>query len=555
MEQRVKHQKYGVGTIKSERNFGFEKCVHFDRGLRLWIHHELLTPLSPDDREETAHGDHASHSIDSTGERNEEEPLSAPSSGDGFSFYYDSEPESICSEQETIPNIGQMSSGEDNAQPESVEYKESEEWERDRKEEEPSGALEEINVRERKAEEPDVEGRRIRIPKATESPFHLNESLLNAIMIILAVIFLTTIILSTAPPIDHDESPPIAIDYPGDADGNWVPLSFAMLNKYFGTSVIVINTTPQIPLESEPEDEEPLPAIQYDDERFLSTISTRGIPLTIITMQTIIAIDQSNTNLFFQNINALQRVAQESFAEVEGMYVSQDEIQRKRDFQHSMVQFMSAAAFLQRGLPASESERRTALNTLATATEHLDAALRDIGIDTAEADELSLYTIQLSLLSGPAKPDDLLPKNMPFIYMDATRSNEISIYPRYGRLISTFWYETDKGTIHVQPPAGKTYIVVFIQSTHRGNLDGRRYTIQTPALSAFTLHGGGDSFSPIQMPVYTSLGEMYRPKTLNRKESTNGFVVFEVPQTLHPKDTYITINLGSVWGSPGWDLS
>jgi hypothetical protein len=47
---------------------------------------------------------------------------------------------------------------------------------------------------------------------------------------------------------------------------------------------------------------------------------------------------------------------------------------------------------------------------------------------------------------------------------------------------------------------------------------------------------------------------MYRQQTLNRKELAEGTLIFEVPQTLQLKDTYLSINLGSVWGSPSWDL-
>ncbi|MCQ1539567.1 hypothetical protein FTO68_11335 [Methanocalculus taiwanensis] len=379
----------------------------------------------------------------------------------------------------------------------------------------------------------------------------IKEVYLNAIIILIATLFLTAIIFSTAPAIETEDTPVSSSSSIGSAESE-SPLAFAALSKYFGTTVLVVNTTPELP--PDPEPEEIVPAIEYDDERFLDTIKREAIPLTIITMQMVIAIDQSNTNIFNTNNDALHALAQESFNEVEALYVSPNESERKRDYQHAMVQFMKAATYLRRGLPASENERREALNILASATEHLDSALKDIPIKPGEVDERSLYTFQLSQLSQPSKPDDLLQKNTPFIYMDATRSNEISIYPQYGRLLSSFWYETDSGTVYVTAPSGRTYIAVFIKVTHRGNLDGRRYTIQTPSISAFTLHGGGDTFNPIQTSAYTSLGQMYRQQTLNRKEMAQGTLIFEVPQTLQVKDTYLTINLGSVWGSPSWDL-
>lgn len=489
----VKHHYYGVGRIIGERYKGYQKQVKFRNGECIWINNGALILLDPDD---PAYLDLASFTTDilpgTSDEREQQEETHVP--------------ESIVPPDESEKRKERSSELlTDRAKPGSK--------------------------------------------NAPKKP--IKEAYLNAVMILIATLFLTAIIFSTAPPMETEDNPAPPPSSIASAESE-TPLAFAALSKYFGTTVLVVNTTPD-PL-PEPEPEEIVPVIEYDDERFLDTIKKEAIPLTIITMQLVIAIDQSNTNIFKTNNDALHTLAQQSFTEVEAMYVSPDEVDRKREFQHAMVQFMKAATYLRRGLPASESERREALGILASATENLDSALKDIPIKPGEVDERSLYTIQLSQLSQPAKPDDLLPKNTPFIYMDATRSNEISIYPEYGRLLSTFWYETDAGAVHVTAPSGRTYVAVNIQATHRGNFDGRRYTIQTPGLSAFTLHGGGDTFKPIQTETHTSLGQMYRQQRLNRKELAEGILIFEVPQTLQLKDTYLSINLGSVWGSPSWDM-
>lgn len=489
----VKHHYYGVGRIIGERYKGCQKYVLFRNGERIWISNGALIPLDPDD----------------------------PAILDEDFFTTD-----------TLMKTSVEREPQDEAQVSASLLQ-------------PDRSTEGI------VWIPDEETGRRESRSKHKPDRSIKEVYLNAIIILIATLFLTAIIFSTAPAIETDDtlaSPPSSF---GSAESESPP-AFAALSKFFGTTVLVVNTTPKLP--PDPEPEEIVPAIEYDDERFLDTIKREAIPLTIITMQMIIAIDQSNTNIFNTNIAALHTLAQQSFNEVEALYISPDESGRKRDYQHAMVQFMKAATYLQRGLPTSENERREALNILASATEYLDSALKDIPIKPGEVDERSLYTFQLSQLSQPAKPDSLLQKNTPFIYMDATRSNEISIYPQYGRLLSSFWYETDGGTVYVTAPSGRTYMAVFIKVTHRGNMDGRRYTIQTPSLSSFTLHGGGDTFNPIQTSAYTSLGQMYRQQTLNRKELAQGTLIFEVPQTLQLKDTYLTINLGSVWGSPSWDL-
>lgn len=487
----VKHHYYGVGRIIGERYKGNQKRVLFRNGECIWISNGALILLGPDD----------------------------PAFLDADSF-----------------TTATLSETDDEKKQEEEKYVS-----------ESILPLDESEKRKDRFSE--VLTDRARIGSETGPKKPIKEAYLNAVMILIATLFLTAIILSTAPPMETEDNPAPLPSVIGSAESETPPV-FAALASYFGTTVLV-NTTPDLP----PEEEEIVPVIEYDDERFLDTIKKEAIPLTIITMQMVIAIDQSNTNIFNTNNDALHALAQESFNEVEAMYVSPDEIERKREFQHAMVQFMKAATYLQRGLPVSETERREALGILASATDHLDSALKDIPIKPGEVDERGLYTFQLPQLAQPAKPDDLLQKNTPFIYMDATRSNEISIFPQYGQLISTFWYETDGGTVHVTAPSGRNYIAVIIKITHRGNLDGRRYTIQTPAVSAFTLHSGEDTFNPIQTSAYTSLGQMYRQQTLNRKELSEATIIFEVPQTLQLKDTYLSINLGSVWGTPSWDLA
>jgi hypothetical protein len=92
--------------------------------------------------------------------------------------------------------------------------------------------------------------------------------------------------------------------------------------------------------------------------------------------------------------------------------------------------------------------------------------------------------------------------------------------------------------------------------THRGNFDGVNYTIETPPLSAFTLYGEGGAFMPLQIPANasTSFGEVYRQKTLDRKESIDGSIFFEVPDVMLPSDAYLSVAIESVPESPVWVL-
>ena len=153
-------------------------------------------------------------------------------------------------------------------------------------------------------------------------------------------------------------------------------------------------------------------------------------------------------------------------------------------------------------------------------------------------------------------PEDLLTVVTPFIYTDLTQSNEISICPRSAATRSSFWYRVDGETISVTAPEGKTHLVVHMRITHRGNLDGVNYTIETPALPAFTLHGEGGEFMPLHIPANasTSFGEVYTQKTLDRKESHDGSILFEIPDMMCQSDIYLSVDIGSVPERPVWVL-
>ncbi len=153
-------------------------------------------------------------------------------------------------------------------------------------------------------------------------------------------------------------------------------------------------------------------------------------------------------------------------------------------------------------------------------------------------------------------PEDLLMVGTPFIYMDPAGSNEVSVCPISAAVRSTFWYKADGETVSVTAPKGKTYMVIHIRATHRGNFDGVNYTIETPALSALTLHWGDADFAPLRIPANatTSFGEVYTQRVLDRKESIDGSILFEIPDMMRPSDVCLSVDIESVVERPVWVL-
>ena len=61
------------------------------------------------------------------------------------------------------------------------------------------------------------------------------------------------------------------------------------------------------------------------------------------------------------------------------------------------------------------------------------------------------------------------------------------------------------------------FLLVVVKSTnlgHRGDTD--IYAIETPGRSAFTLEYRGTTFAPLALPAFTSLGESFDQKRLER---------------------------------------
>ncbi|MDO8842276.1 hypothetical protein [Methanocalculus sp.] len=295
-----------------------------------------------------------------------------------------------------------------------------------------------------------------------------------------------------------------------------------------------------------------------DDEIFQMILRNESFSFNLLSLQCIIALDQGDQNTLKSNAARLHDLAVDLHEQVEPLEVEPHHYGRKALFLESMGSFIDVTGVLKEGLPHYVSERRAAYLSLTSAIERLDNVIRNINCQTVPPGTTEDVT-GLEVMPEVLRPDDILPAGMPAIYRDATNSNEISIYPQYARKMQSLYYEERQGlgfaTRHLNAAEGRSYIMVYMVVTHRGNMDGKKYTIQTPALSAFTLHGPEESYKPVSTPEYTSLGEMYTQKTLDRKESTRCSLLFEVPEDLIINNAYISANLGSGYGTISWNLT
>lgn len=343
---------------------------------------------------------------------------------------------------------------------------------------------------------------------------------------------------STFDPDEMEEDEPFDLmnflnTYFGKAETNTMTGSDA-LNRTENTSVIVPPT---------------------DDEVFVMVLGNESFTLNLLSLQCIIALDQNDQTNLRSTAEKLHDLALDLQEQVEPLDVEDHNIGRKQVFLESMDTFIEVTRPLKDGSPEFVTERRVAYASLTHAVELLDNAVRNINcmVASERPDTMAVH-------SAPevSWPDDIRQAGMPFVYYDSTRSNEISLSPQYARKIQKFYYEEQPGletkTRHIHAPEGSSYMQVYLIIAHRGNLDGKKYTIQTPPLSAFTLHGPEGSYSPLTTERFTSLGEMYTQKSLDRRESSQSSLLFEVPDTLTTDTVYLSVNLGSTDGTISWNF-
>lgn len=377
--------------------------------------------------------------------------------------------------------------------------------------------------------------------------------------IIIALLLISLVVFSSALPVNSAVMEEEGFYSDGGPDEDDTPFDlYSLLKKYFGRPGL--NETKLANVTEEYEYEEILEPALSDDEIFLQILGRDAFSFNVLALQCMIALDQSDAGVLVRNADQLSTLSIELHDEVAGLMVEPSNLGRKQEFLSSMSAFTDIASRLQKGVPSSAIDRRDSYNSLTQAIERLENAIRNVNCEynplrEEDSPPLEIGTVLIASTETVTKPDGILGCTMPFIYKDAKQSNEISIYPRYARIVRSLYYDSTSGTQYLNAPAGRSYLLVFIQITHRGNLDGKTYTISTPAPSAFTLHGPDGTYKPVSTTKFTSAGEMYTQTTLNRKENSQSFLLFEVPATLTPDAAYLSVSLGSEYGTVNWDIA
>ncbi|NLB00268.1 MAG: hypothetical protein GX837_04785 [Methanomicrobiales archaeon] len=328
------------------------------------------------------------------------------------------------------------------------------------------------------------------------------------------------------------------------------------------------NTTSITLTSPENETETALPAVteSYDDERLAGLVDTASIRLMRLSMEHAHA-------LYLQDEDAAAIAADDLYAfsvrllnEVQPLRVSPERQPFKDEFVRSLEAYSRASSKLLSPADAGEDAVPAAFSDMAAASENLEAVSREAG----EIQSGSLRTATTTNTPLAARATGILAGTGPIVvppsgealrllerhaYDDPAGENMASILVEFTRTAKAYQeVPGTRSTPTIEAGEGRVFLLVAVKSTNLGHKgDSDLYVIETPARSAFTLEYGEAMFTPLDVPPFTTLGESFNGKQLERYESLKGYLYFDVPDTFEVAGATLRADLGYA-GTPVWRL-
>jgi hypothetical protein len=185
------------------------------------------------------------------------------------------------------------------------------------------------------------------------------------------------------------------------------------------------------------------------------------------------------------------------------------------------------------------------------------AALED-GLECANnaLEMLNMELVNMDMLTMPHSdpfPDAMFLKER-YVYLDSKKNNEISL------IVDTYFYrnyyvcEIDDVLEKTNAGYGSKFLGVVVEFTHLGYWGTGSSKVKTPAPEDFVLLYDGNQIQDVTPTVMMeNIGYPYTQFTLDRKESVESILIFEVPTSFDPHDAYLRVDLGD-GGNPVWRL-
>ena len=333
------------------------------------------------------------------------------------------------------------------------------------------------------------------------------------------------------------------------------------------------DTEPTMPADPE-NGSRPAPAVDaspagtgYDDERLAGLIETASIRLMRLSMEHAHALYLQDADASAIAADDLHAFSVRLLGEVRPLQVSPERQPVKDEFVRSVEAYSTASETLLRPTDAGGDPVPTAFRDMAVASESLEEVSRQAGeiqptgtrASTMDAaDTLAAGAPGVSAGTGPvqvAPPEKVLRLLDRYTYADPSGENMVSLLAESTRTATAYReVPTNASTAEVRAGEGRMFFLVVVKSTNLGHKgDSDLYTVETPGRDAFVLEYGGSTFTPLETPPFTSLGESFDRKSIERYESLEGYLYFDLPATSDLSGAILRADLGDA-GTPAWDL-
>ena len=305
-----------------------------------------------------------------------------------------------------------------------------------------------------------------------------------------------------------------------------------------------------------------------DDERLAEVIDSTSISLVRLSMKHAHALYLNDTDAAAEAADELYALSSRVLAEVQMLEVSPDRAPVRDEFVRSLLAYSSAGKTLANATDTGTAESvRAAFRDLEIASDGLEVVsqqtfavrsastgLSTMRTATLAAETPAAWTSSADLVSV-TPPEEVLALGERYTYDDPAGENMISLIAESTRDASAYEeVSANTSPTRIEAGDGRTFLLVALKSTNLGHKgDSDLYTIETPGRDAFTLEGQGLAFKPLEVPSFTSLGESFDRKLLERYESLKGYLYFDVPADFDVTSATLRVDLGDA-GTPAWDL-
>jgi hypothetical protein len=314
------------------------------------------------------------------------------------------------------------------------------------------------------------------------------------------------------------------------------------------------------------------PISSYDDERLYALIDTASIRLMKLSMQHAHALYLQDTDAAIIAAQDLWMLSNDLLGEVQALQVTPEHQHVQAEFIELLQEYVAASATLADTSGTNTTSIPPVFQQLEGASDDLEAisdqasVVRTASLDAPRtltvADSPTTYlagTEMVSMTAAPsvmvAPPSEVLPMQERYGYDSPDGENMVSLIVDSTRNATAYTTVSDNKTATATMASdGRIFLLVAVKATNLGHKgDSDQYIIETPDRSAFSLQYEGSEFAPLEVPHFTSLGESYRWQSLERYESTKGYLFFDVPGSINISEATVRADLGPA-GTPVWSL-